>query len=59
MADTIHVYLENEKCDDCGNSPVTFQHWGSLTNYEMKKICKDCMKKRAEKETLNDMAARV
>lgn len=48
MADTITCYNEDEKCSDCGESPVTVKHWGSLTNYEMKSFCSSCFKKKDE-----------
>jgi hypothetical protein len=49
MADTLRCYNENEKCDDCGSTPVTFKHWGPLTNNEFKSLCDECWKKRIEK----------
>jgi hypothetical protein len=49
MADTLNCYNENEKCEDCNNAPVTIQHWGELTNNELKKLCTSCLKKREEK----------
>lgn len=44
MVDTLTCYNENEKCEDCNTSPVTIQHWGELTNNELKKLCNSCLK---------------
>lgn len=48
MADTLIVYLEKEICEDCGETPVNYIHWGALTQGERKKLCASCMKKRSE-----------
>lgn len=48
MADTMTCYSEKDTCDDCGESPVQFIHWGPLTNNEYKKLCKKCFIKRSE-----------
>ena len=49
-ADTLECYNPDQICDDCGKSPVQFIHWGSLTQNDMKKFCKECFKRRCEKE---------
>jgi predicted Fe-S protein YdhL (DUF1289 family) len=50
MPDTLNCYNEDDKCESCGRSPIEFIHWGTLTNSEIKKFCKDCFKKLCEKE---------
>ena len=48
MADTMWIYREDLNCSDCGKPPVIFVHWGPLTEGEVKHLCGECMKKRAD-----------
>jgi hypothetical protein len=55
MADTINVYNENQACDDCGKSPVTFLHWPpSLEGKEPIRLCTDCFRKRPHSRRKED-----
>lgn len=56
MADTLNVYLENEVCEDCSNSPVNFIHFGALSDDKPIRLCTGCFQKRAaeSRRVLND-----
>jgi hypothetical protein len=48
MSDTLLCYNKDQKCDDCGKPPVAIQHWGPITDNEMKNLCGDCWQKRLD-----------
>ena len=41
-SDTIQCYNKNDKCEECGNKPVEFIHFGILTDGKAKKLCSPC-----------------
>jgi len=49
-SDTVQCYNENEECEECGNKPVEFIHFGSLTTKENIKLCSPCFLKKIKVE---------
>ena len=51
-SDTLECYNENESCEECGNKPVEFIHFGILTEKDLIRLCNLCFLK---KETNSDI----
>lgn len=43
MADTIHTYLPEQKCEECKENVVTIIHL--INDNDVKHLCSDCFKK--------------
>jgi len=46
----INCWNENEKCDDCGTSPVQFIEFDNFDDEKTKRYCIECFSKMQKKE---------